>query len=612
MRTVSFRIFTLCFILTIGQAAGADATQISYKIGWSQPNSHLLEITMRIADLQANSVDVSIPAWRPGRYVIQNYAKNVIDFAAFDEQGRRLQFRKLDKGTWRIDKEPSLDIVVRYTYYARHLDGGSSYLDDSEAYINPITCLMYVPGKERLPVSLALEKPADWRIATALEFEDGKGAFVSENYHELVDGPILASPSFKLLTFEESGATYEIALQGKANYKEEQLIDDIRKIVAEQTEIMQDVPFKRYLFMYHLLPYRFGHGVEHKNSTSIVLGPTDFDDEKFYQGFLSVTAHEFFHAWNVERIRPEAIYSPDYSKENYTTTMWIYEGMTSYYGNLALVRTHLMKKKKYFENWAKTLKSFQNTYGRKVMSVDRVSWDSWTKSMGNAPPNTYYSFYTKGNILGMLLDLEIRRRTKNKRSLDHVLRYLCQEYAQKNRGVPEDGLERAVGKIAGSSFETFFGDYVHGTEEIDYNRYLQQAGLELLTKHDEKGPGVYLGISTAGDEKETRIGNVTPESPAFEAGLDINDVLLAIDGRRANKSNLNLLLKEYTAGDTIRVTVFRRDELRHLEVVLAAALPDKYEIKEIEAPTELQVEIKKSWLNLEEEKEVPAKKKSEQ
>jgi len=595
-----FFIFLQIILLTF--VLHAQQPEISYHITWSQPNSHFLEITMTIKNWTADSLDLRIPAWRPGRYVIQNYAKNVVGFQAFDEAATTLAVKKLDKGTWRISRGTSPKVTVKYKSFARQLDAGSSYLDDSEAYINPITCLMYIPGKELLPVSLAIKKPADWKIATALDFDEGKKAFVSENYHELVDAPILISPSFKLLTFQHKDARIEIAVQGEANYDEKKIVEDVRKIVAEQIEIMKDVPFKQYLFMYHFVPYRFGHGVEHKNSTSIVGGPADFDNEKFYDGFLSVTAHEFFHAWNVERIRPEAIYLPDYSKENYTKTMWIYEGITSYYTGVTLVRTHLFKKEKYFKNWAKTIKSFQKTYGRKVMSVSEVGWDSWTKSMGNAPPNTYFSFYTKGKILGMLLDLEIRQRTKNKKSLDSVMRYLNETYAKQNRGVPENGFQKAVETVTNSGFEAFFADHVHDTEEMDYNRFLKYAGLELRVETDKKAPKVYLGISTSGDEKETKIRNVTPESPAFKAGLDSDDILLAIDAKRAHKSNLDLLLKKYSAGDTIRVSVFRRSELHHFDVELTEALPDKYEIKEIEEPSKLQQKIKKSWLNEREDK----------
>ena len=570
--------------------------QISYHISWNEPNSHLLEIVMRIGNIQADSLQVSIPAWRPGRYYIQNFAKNIINFTVRDTKNKPLIFKKLDKGSWQIDSKNSQSVIVKYDYYARQLDAGSSYLDDSEAYINPVTCLMYIPGMELLPISLSISKPETWRIATALQYDQARQSFISPDYHELVDTPILISPSFKLLSFDYQDATIEIAIQGKANYNTEQLTEDIGKIVDEQVRIMNDLPLDYFLFMYHLVSYRFGHGVEHKNSTSIVSGPADFNDEKFYQRFLGTTSHEFFHVWNVERIRPQAIYLPDYSKENYTGTMWIYEGLTSYYGDLTLIRQQLLKKEEYLENWAKTIRRFQDSYGRKLTSVDQVSWDSWTKGMHNAPPNTYYSYYTKGEILGLLLDMEIRKRTGNKESLDDVMRNLNRNYARKNRGVAEDAFQKILETVAGSSFETFFTDYVYGTADIDYNHYLRHAGLELTRELDDKAPDVYLGIITTGDEKQTRISNVIPESPAFYAGLDIDDILIAMDDQRAHNKNLNMILKNYSAGDTVRVSVIRREVLRHFKVTLAEAQPDKYAIKEIENPTELQTLIQKGWL----------------
>jgi predicted metalloprotease with PDZ domain len=570
--------------------------QISYQITWNEPNGHLLKITMRIEKIQFDSLQVSIPAWRPGRYIIQNFAKNVINFMAEDENGQTLMYKKLDKGSWQIKGNQSGSVVVKYAYYARQLDAGASYLDDSEAYINPVTCLMYIPGLELLPVQLTISKPKGWKIATALHYDESSKCFISPNYHELVDAPVLISPSFKLLSFDYNGANIEIAIQGQANYDEKRLTKDIYKIVDEQVQIMNDLPLDYFLFMYHLVPYRFGHGVEHKNSTSIVSGPADFSDEKFYMRFLGTTSHEFFHVWNVERIRPQAIYLPDYSKENYTGTMWIYEGLTSYYGDLTLIRQQLRTKEEYLENWAKTIARFQDSYGRKVTSVDQVSWDSWTKGMHNAPPNTYYSYYTKGEILGLLLDLEIRNRTGNKNSLDEVMRYLNSNYAMKNRGVPENAFQKILETVAGSTFNSFFADYVYGTSEIDYNHYLKYAGLELIKELDENSADVYLGISTSGDEKQTRIRNVIPESPAFKAGLDIDDILIAIDDQHAHSKNLNLLLKNYSAGDTIRITVIRREVLRNFNVKLAEAAADTYKIREIKEPSELQSLILKSWL----------------
>jgi predicted metalloprotease with PDZ domain len=590
----------LIFSLIVLSTQSHAQTQIAYHIGWQQPNTHYFHISMAIENPEGKIVDFRIPDWRPGRYMVQHFAKNVVQFRAVDGTGKALKFRKIDKVTWRVETGGAKQVTAKYKYYARQLDAGASFLDDAEAYFNPITCFMYVPDKEMLPVTLKIDKPADWRVATAMEYDEKREVFFIGNYHDFADSPFLISPSFKLLSFEYKGATFELAFQGEADFDEEKVVEDVRKIVVDQVDMMQDTPFERYLFMYHLLPYRFGHGVEHKNSTSIVTGPADFDNERFYRRFLGVTSHEFFHAWNVERIRPQGIFHPDYSQPNFTTLLWVSEGMTSYYGGLSLMRAGLTKKDRYLSGWARTIQSYKNNPGYGVSTVSEVSWESWSRSFG-APPNTSYSFYSMGNILGMLLDLEIRHLTENKKSLDDVFRYLNKQYAQKDRGVPDGDFLKAINKVSGKNFNDFFAKYVDGTEAIDWNKYLNYAGLQLEEKKSKDAPAVYFGLRTRGDDKQTTIANVTPDSPAARAGLDQDDILVAIDGRRAHRQNLNALLKKYQPGDTIKVTVLRREHLRDFEVELAEAKNDDFKIVEIEEPAELQAEILKSWLNLKEE-----------
>ncbi len=595
-------ILVLVFFLLINIISTFASEPTHYHIDWNRSNSHLLDITMAIATA-SDEIEVSVPNWRPGRYIIQNYARNVINVVVTDSAGTPLSFEKTDKSTWRIDSHGHSRLRVRYNYYAHQLDGGSSFLDDSELYVNPINCLMYVRGREMEPVTLSVKKPQDWRIAIAAE-ANSAGLYAFENYHELADTPFIVSPDFERLSFEHKDATIELVLQGEANYDADSLVQDVKLIVAEQVEIMQDLPIQRYVFLYHLVPFAIGHGVEHKNSTSIVLGPVDFSDPEFYLRFLGVTAHEFFHVWNVERIRPQAIYYPDYEVANYTTTMWMYEGITSYYTDITLIRAGLVTQKKLFEHWADRIKSYQKQYGRKIASAAEVSWDSWTKGYGNAPPNTYYSFYTKGALIGLLLDLEIRQRTQNDKSLDDAMRYLNETYAKHNRGVPEDGLQRAVERVTKSDFADFFASYVSGTQEIEYDRYLNNAGLQLEKTHSDKAPEVYLGIRTQAEELHPlEITNVLPESPAFAAGLDIGDVLLAFDGRQVHQRNLNLLLQGYSPGDTMRVSIFRRARMRHFDVVLQEAPPDKYAVSRIDEPDELQNRIRRSWLNEDEEED---------
>ena len=590
-------LFVFCF------AANVDAQKtLDYRIGWDAPNSHTYNITLTLDAPAGKTVDVRIPDWRPGRYMVQHFAKNIMRFSATDGMGKPLTWQKIDKVTWRIKTQGAKKVITKYAYYARQLDAGASYLDDAEAYFNPITCFMYIPGKENLPVSLVIDKPASWKIATAMPYNEKKKRFEIGNYHDFVDSPFLISPSFKKLSFEYKGAVFELVFQGQTNYDEKKVIEDVKKIVVEQIDMMEDVPFKRYLFMYHLVPYRFGHGVEHKNSTSIVTGPADFDNKSFYRGFLSVTAHEFFHVWNVERIRPEGIGAPDYARPNFTTLLWVSEGMTSYYGGLSMLHAGLTKKKSYLSGWAKTIKSYRDRPGYRFRDVSEVSREVWSNSWG-APPNTSYSFYSMGNMLGLLLDLEIRHRTKNKKSLDDVFRYLNKNYPQKGRFVPDVDFLKVINKVSGKDFKSFFAKYVDGTEEFDWERYLGYAGLELKAEKDKKKPDVTFGFTVRGDKKESKITNVLPDTPAFRAGLDVNDILVALDGWRLHAANLDQRLKQYQPGDTVDVTVIRREQLRTFKVELAAAKKENLSIVEIEEPTELQAEILKSWLKLPEKTE---------
>lgn len=589
-------VFGLFLLLLFAAAPRLQAAPgIAYHLSWDKPQSHYVHVQMDLTNLAGETLDVRIPAWRPGRYILQNYAKDVIGFWAEDGQGNALTYRKTDKGTWRIQTGGAAHVVVRYQSYARQLDAGASYLDETEAYINPITLLMYIPGQELQPVKLTLAKPADWNVATALEWDAAQAAYTAENYHELVDSPLLISPDFKTYTFEEGGAQFELVFQGEANYDPEKVVADVQKIARAQIEIMQVVPFTRYVFLYHLMPHRIGHGVEHKNSTSIVIGPADFENRRWYGSFLNVTAHELFHVWNVERIRPEAIYLPDYSVEQYTTTMWIYEGITSYYTGVSLVRAGLMPEQLYLNQVASGLQSYDAAYGRKVRSVAMSSWDSWTTS-SDAPPHTTYSFYTGGDVMGLLLDLEVRARTENKNSLDDVFRYLYATYAAQDRGVPETGLEQALEAVTGSSFQSFFDAYVYGTEPIDYNAFLQHAGLRLEKIIDPSKPAVYLGADFEGKKDAPVLQRVEPETPAFEAGLMIDDELVALDGKRIEKDTLNKLLKVYQPGDTATLMFFRRGMLRTADVTFTGGRNLKYVIKPVEEPSKMQTRIKADWL----------------
>ena len=592
-------LVALAALLGVLSPAPGLAQLIRYEVNWDldAPNSHYFNVRMTFSNPESGPVSVRIPSWRPGSYLIQDYARNIVRFAVHDGSGNPLVFRKTDKATWEIDATPAQGISVTYQAYSRQLDGGSSYLDETEAYLNPVTMLMYIPGRELEPAVLSINKPDSWKTATALDYRADVDGYWAEDYHELVDSPFLISPTLDLLSFEHGGTTFELAIQGEGGYDPDRLVSDFRKMVEAQTNLIGVIPFDRYVFLFHFLRRSFRHATEHKNSASIVIGPVDFSKPGAYLSVLGISSHELWHAWLVERIRPEAIFHPDYSKEAYTSMFWLYEGITSYYGALTLLRAGLTDVDAYEKSLGSIMGRFKDTPGREVTSVAMSSWDVWTKSQG-PPPNSSFSFYMAGNVLGAILDMEVRGRTRNRQSLDDVIRYLYQNYAARDKGVPEDGFQKALETITNGTFQPFFDDYVYGTKPIDYDRYLFHAGYTLEKGIDSKKPEAQLGIELSAQHEAVTISSVRPGGGAYLAGLDIDDVIIAIDGKKATRNNITDLLNAYAPGETVEVSVFRRDRLMSFNVELGGGGNTTYRLRRMDDTSPLQNQTRRDWLNL--------------
>ena len=592
------RCLLIFFVMLLVAPAGTAQPSVTYDVSWDDASTHYYDVAMHVTGVSGPTVEVKMPAWRPGRYVIQNYSRYVINFAARTPDGRKLPFVKVDKDTWRIVTMGSEDVVAEYQNYANVLDAGESYLDETEAYLNPISVLMYVPGRMQEPVSLRMKQPDGWRTATVLARNAETGAFDAADYHELVDTPFLVSPDVRLVSFDAAGATIDIAVQGNWEYDEARLIADHRAIVEAQAEIMQVVPFERYLFMYHVPDTPSGHGVEHKNSTSIVLGPASAmampADGQYasglYGALLRVASHELFHAWNVERIRPEVMYPTDYSSEQYTTQMWIFEGITDYYADLALVRSGLTSEEAFLSGMAGTIGSFHNNPGRKVTSVAMSSFESWAKQ-GDAPPNTFYSFYTAGKALGVALDLEVRGRTGGEKSLDDVFRYLFAEYPEKDRGVPEDGFQRALAEVTGTSFNSFFERHIAGVEDVDWDAHLAHAGFSIAERVGTD-PTQWMRVYMDG----LKILGIDPSGAAGTAGLVSGDVLMSVgDEPVTDAATMSAAFAAYAPGDRVELTADRDGEAVKAEIVVGQS-PVQTVMEPLSSASAEQKAIADEWL----------------
>jgi predicted metalloprotease with PDZ domain len=589
--------------------AQGGAPQITYTVSMPRPETHLLEVEMRLrweSPAAPAGVELLMPVWTPGSYLVREYARHVQDFAAQDGGGRALQWRKTNKNTWRVESGGAREVRARYSVYANELTVRTNELNDRHAFWNNAALLMYPEGHLKAPSTVRVVPFRDWKVATGLPAVSGeRHTFRAENFDVLYDSPFIAS-NFRLLTFEVRGVEHRIVFDGEGNFDAERVRRDTQKIVESSVEMMRDVPYRDYTFIYMTHPTVRG-GLEHLNSTAVIYTRFGFRPESSYRDFLTLVAHEFFHLWNVKRIRPDALGPFDYTRENYTRLLWVAEGVTSYYEGILVRRAGLMTDKHYLDAAAKAFSDLQNTPGRHEMSIEEASFDAWIKYYrpDENTINSAVSYYDKGAIVAMLLDLEIRKRSRGARTLDDVLRHLYDEFYKKNRNFTPEDFQSAAERAAGASLDDFFRRYVRGREELDYNAALETVGLRL----DTAGPAettaaartsaalTALGATLAQEGDRLTVRNVPAGTPAYEQGLSAGDQIVAVDGYRATRDFLGARFEEKKPGEAVTLTVFRLDELRTLQIKLVAPREATYRIVPVRQPTPEQMKNYQAWLN---------------
>lgn len=584
-------------------AAGAPA--VSYTVSMSQPSTHLLEVETRLRWTGASqpTTDLVMPVWTPGSYLVREYARHVQDFAAQDGGGRALQWRKVNKNTWRIDTAGARELVTRYSVYANELTVRTNELNDRHAFWNNAALLMYPQGHLAAPSTLRVQPYRDWKIATGLPAVAGeRNTFRAENFDVLYDSPFIAS-DFRVAQFEVGGVPHRIVFDGEGNYDIERIRRDLQKVVEAGVEMMREIPYTNYTFIVMTHPTVAG-GLEHLNSTAVIFPRFNFRTESGYRSFLTLSAHEYFHLWNVKRIRPDALGPFDYTGENYTRLLWVAEGVTDYYESLLVRRAGLMTDKDYLNLMASAVSALQNTPGRLEVSIEEASFDAWIKYYrpDENTINSTISYYDKGGIVGALLDLEIRKRSGFARSLDDVMRYLNAEFYKKNRNFTPEDFQRACELAAGASLDDFFRRYVRGRDELDYNAAFEAVGLRLDTTGGAADAGkplvekAYLGATLAQEDDRLVIRNVPAGTPAYNQGLSASDQIVAIDGMRATRDFLNARLDEKRPGDTVTLSVFRLDQLRSFQIKLGGRIDAPYRIVPVRQPSAEQMKNYQTWL----------------
>ena len=581
------------------KSAAAARPDISYTVSMPRPYTHMLEVEMRVQRAGSGSVDLLMPVWTPGSYLVREFARHVQDFAAKDASGRELAWNKVNKNTWRIQTGGARDFKVSYSVYANELSVRTNELNDQHAFWNNAALLMYPNGQLGAPSTLRVVPPNGWKIATGLpEVPNQKNTFSAENFDILYDSPFEVS-NFKVLSFEVKGVPHRIVIDGEGNYEPERVRRDVQKIVETEAALMGEIPYKDYTFILHLRSTG-GGGLEHLNSTALGFPRFAFRPDQGHKGFLGLVAHEFFHLWDVKRIRPDALGPFDYTGENYTKLLWVAEGGTDYYANLVLRRAGLVTDKEYLAQLARSFQGLQNTPGRLEMSAEDASFDAWIKyyRTDENSINSQISYYDKGAILFSLLDLEIRKRSRGTKSMDDVMRYLYTDFYKKGRNYTPEDFQRVAEQMAGGSLEQFFSRYVRGREELDYNASLEAVGLRLDTGRntDAAARKAYLGADLGQDGERLMVRRVYAGGPAYDQGLNANDQVIALDNMRVNNEGFNARLAEKRPGDILHLTLFRSDDLRTLDIKLGERADGDYRIVPVAQATPDQMRLYQDWL----------------
>jgi predicted metalloprotease with PDZ domain len=574
--------------------------KFTYQVAMPQPNSHYFEVTLTVENWQLSQLNLKMPAWTPGSYLIREYVRHLQDFAAYQETTQKsLNYQKIAKNHWCI-QTPSIDkIIVFYRIYAYDLSVRTNHLDYSHGYFNGAALFFFVPDFEKFPITLRIVPPqADWQVATgltALPTTHSLPTFIAPDFDTLVDCPVEIGPHTRY-EFQVLDKLHHFVVWGKGNLNSDRLIADLQKIITVEANLFGGLPYDYYCFILHLASQGYG-GLEHKNSCSLIYSRFGFREPEKYQNFLQLVAHEFFHLWNIKRIRPQAIENFDYEQENYTPSLWFSEGTTSYYDLLIPLRAGIYDSNTFLKKLGQEITRFLLTPGRQVQPLAESSFDAWIKLYRRDAnsDNSQMSYYLKGQLVTLLLDLIIRDRFQNQRSFDDVLRQMWEKFGRMEKGFTPTELETVIAEVAQQDLTAFFQRYLYQTEEIPFNIYLAPFGLQLQAIFEE--PSLpYLGLKVQSENNKERIKFVARHSPAEQAGLSPDDELLALNGLRVNAEHLFQRLKDYQADDIIQITVFHQDTLRTVTVQLAAPQPSRYEVVKIQNPSNDQRKKFVGWL----------------
>ncbi|HEV2316308.1 MAG TPA: PDZ domain-containing protein [Thermoplasmata archaeon] len=580
----------------------AEAAKILYSVSGFEPLTHRIQIALTVRGVGGPTVDLVLPVWAPGAYEIRDSSREVERIAARDPSGRELRLERTTKNRWRVHAEGASEIEVRYTVYGHDMVDDGLDATDEHLFLNATRCFPWVDGREAEPVEVELHLPAGWKSYAELpKVVDHPVRYRAPDFEELVDTPIDCGTPVEL-ELRASGIPHRLVFcGGPGNYELHRIEEDVRKVVEAQIRYFDGSPVNSFTFFVHLKDRRDG-GLEHRASTSLVVERNSFRPESEYQRFLELVSHEYFHLYNVKRIRPKAFIPFDYRTEVYTRQLWWMEGTTDYVSHLLVRRAGLITPKRYLIGLAELSRRLLLHTGREHQSLEEASFAAWVDYYNKyeETPNQSVDYYLKGHLVSMCLDLEILTRTETKSSLQTVFRLLWREFGSRDRGLAEGELYQVADRATGLELGPFFDSYVRGTTEVDLAHYFGLAGLKFEpapTPPEDpiRSDPAYLGIDYVNDGGRVRVRGVLDHTPARRAGISPGDEIIALNGARVLHEGFPDALGRIAPGEEFRVDLFRRGVLRAIQVTAGKAPPSKYVIVPDPSASPLQRKVYESW-----------------
>jgi predicted metalloprotease with PDZ domain len=597
---------------------------IEYQLSFMSPQAHLFEVELTIQQPDSNGQLVYLPSWIRGSYMVRDFARNIVSIRALSGN-QPVELTKLDKQSWRAAPVVQALRIV-YTVYAWELSVRTAHFDNEHAYFNGPCLLLGVAGLENEPCRLRIVRPVDsyakgWRLATGMPVEQvdeaGFGDYLCDCYEELIDYPAEAG-NFTDAEFMVDGRQHRLVISGVHDTEIKRFCHDLGRICLEEVALFGELPISQYLFLLQVVGDGYG-GLEHRNSTSLLISREDLPkrgDEDVTHGYrklLGLCSHEYFHLWNVKRITPEVFLQQGTATEVYTRQLWIFEGITSYYDELILVRSGVIDRKAYFELLAETITRVMRNSGRHKQTLEESSFDAWTKfyKQDENAPNAIVSYYAKGALFALLLDLTIRLRSENSYSLDHVMREMWQRYGRRSVGVAENGFEKLVSEVTSLDLQSLFDMGVRSTDELPLAEVLAEFAVELhmlpAESSEDQGKVVteppkissaksVLGAKWEQLDKRIRLLQVFDGGGAQLAGLAANDEIVAVDGVSMSAKQMEQYIARQQEGRSIELHVFRRDELKVISLTPLPAAADTCTIYLPQHPGSIQQQRLNNWL----------------